>query len=818
MKKITTFTLINRKSLLFFFYSVFFSFKSLAFLCGAPTVNGTGTITPSAAWQNVICTSGAVRYIEFTATVGNTYSFTTVTAVGGICTIDEQLSMQNTDGSTADGIYATSYVNSVTAVSREYFDWSPSSNGTYRIVISRYNTTDCQNLTANVTLSYIAFASTTNFSFWIGATNKDWGTISNWRRRISSGYPTNALPTASCDAIIPSGSSNQPTVGASTWAITRNLTVNSGAILKDSSIYANTVCLEIYGNFTNNGTYSRVGDNFTYLHGVGKTLGGIGVFNGGAIKILVGSSYTLSSNLTLDEIWLETSATTILNLSSYYLTVRNYFTQGGTINFNSGTLELNCDPGSTDPTLWNCGTGLFYLNVNLGSDVYWTQGFTFYDFKVNCPGFSFFPSYNLTILRNLTISASSYLDIETYTLYVGGDFTNNGTFSTSSGTVNLNGTNAQTIGGSNSSTFYNLVLNNTTGITLGKNTIVKNGGTLTLTAGYHNLTSCTLQVGTSSSTTITYNSGGLYSSTDNGSLKRYIPIGAVASSGGRNYGLFPFKKSVTEINFFELNSTSNVTTAGFITATPKFSNTILDVTDYSDGNGIVKKIKSGKVINVTISSIAGGAFNLKLSSGTFSSGVLTDYTLVTYSGSGIIASYTGSFVASTGNAALPVVKRSGVATADLANGWVVGTYNYGITPLPIEIISFTGDKIGENNVLKWSTLVEVNNDFFTIEKTNDGFTFEIVGILNGAGNSNESLDYILTDFNVSRVINYYRLRQTDFDGQSTLSDLISIDNNITENSKKIILKTNILGQVVNDEFKGLILIVYEDGTSIKTIQ
>ena len=64
MKKITTFTLLNRKSLLFFFYSVFFSFKSLAFLCGAPTVNGTGTITPSAAWQTVICSSGAVRYIE----------------------------------------------------------------------------------------------------------------------------------------------------------------------------------------------------------------------------------------------------------------------------------------------------------------------------------------------------------------------------------------------------------------------------------------------------------------------------------------------------------------------------------------------------------------------------------------------------------------------------------------------------------------------------------------------------------------------------------------------------------------------------------
>ena len=141
-----------------------------------------------------------------------------------------------------------------------------------------------------------------------------------------------------------------------------------------------------------------------------------------------------------------------------------------------------------------------------------------------------------------------------------------------------------------------------------------------------------------------------------------------------------------------------------------------------------------------------------------------------------------------------------------------------VTVLPIDLLYFAGNKEGRDNVLFWGTASEFNNDFFTIEKTKDGENFESIGNINGAGTSLESNNYNLYDYSVERVINYYRLKQTDFDGKSTTTDLISIDNTEDSNSKIIAYKTNILGQEVTEMYRGLVVIVYTDGTSIKVIQ
>lgn len=147
----------------------------------------------------------------------------------------------------------------------------------------------------------------------------------------------------------------------------------------------------------------------------------------------------------------------------------------------------------------------------------------------------------------------------------------------------------------------------------------------------------------------------------------------------------------------------------------------------------------------------------------------------------------------------------------------MGAFEGGVS-LPIELISFLGVKDGRNNNLSWNTASELNNDYFTIEKTIDGEQFEIVGIENGAGTVMQFSSYTLTDFNVRPIINYYRLKQTDFDGKSAVSDLISIDNTHVDSSKEIVMKTNILGQEINDNYRGMVVIVYSDGTSIKVLQ
>ena len=97
------------------------------------------------------------------------------------------------------------------------------------------------------------------------------------------------------------------------------------------------------------------------------------------------------------------------------------------------------------------------------------------------------------------------------------------------------------------------------------------------------------------------------------------------------------------------------------------------------------------------------------------------------------------------------------------------------SPLPIQLLSFNAVKNNQQVDCKWATAIEVNNDYFTIERSEDAFNFNPIGIINGAGNSNLILNYSFTDFNPLGGINYYRLRQTDFDGQYTLSEIKAVN-------------------------------------------
>ena len=108
--------------------------------------------------------------------------------------------------------------------------------------------------------------------------------------------------------------------------------------------------------------------------------------------------------------------------------------------------------------------------------------------------------------------------------------------------------------------------------------------------------------------------------------------------------------------------------------------------------------------------------------------------------------------------------------------------NDGCTPtaiLPITLSYFKGNTIGNaQNLLKWATTTEINNDYFTIERSNNATNFNPIGEVNGNGNSNSLINYQLIDDNPLNGINYYRLKQTDFDGKYTYSEIIVLNNSI----------------------------------------
>lgn len=92
--------------------------------------------------------------------------------------------------------------------------------------------------------------------------------------------------------------------------------------------------------------------------------------------------------------------------------------------------------------------------------------------------------------------------------------------------------------------------------------------------------------------------------------------------------------------------------------------------------------------------------------------------------------------------------------------------------LPIELISFSANRKADLINFNWATATETNNDFFTIEGSVDGKDFKSLSVIKGAGNSNGIVSYNQT-INDSKIT-YARLKQTDFDGKYSYSDLIHI--------------------------------------------
>jgi len=101
-------------------------------------------------------------------------------------------------------------------------------------------------------------------------------------------------------------------------------------------------------------------------------------------------------------------------------------------------------------------------------------------------------------------------------------------------------------------------------------------------------------------------------------------------------------------------------------------------------------------------------------------------------------------------------------------------------PLPVEFISFNAEYVNEKVLLTWTTASELNNDYFEVQRSTDGVSFEKIGKVKGVGNSNTLVDYEFADRKPLSGLAYYRLRQVDFDGQFDFSNIVSVIVPVTE--------------------------------------
>ncbi|MCB9081030.1 MAG: T9SS type A sorting domain-containing protein [Lewinellaceae bacterium] len=99
-----------------------------------------------------------------------------------------------------------------------------------------------------------------------------------------------------------------------------------------------------------------------------------------------------------------------------------------------------------------------------------------------------------------------------------------------------------------------------------------------------------------------------------------------------------------------------------------------------------------------------------------------------------------------------------------------------IAALPVTLTSFTGRSLGDGQVqLQWATASEVNNAYFSVEHSPTGQSFSPIGQADGAGTTNQPQTYSFLHTGVGAGIQYYRLRQVDFDGTTAYSPVISVN-------------------------------------------
>nr|HMT30838.1 T9SS type A sorting domain-containing protein [Bacteroidia bacterium] len=154
-----------------------------------------------------------------------------------------------------------------------------------------------------------------------------------------------------------------------------------------------------------------------------------------------------------------------------------------------------------------------------------------------------------------------------------------------------------------------------------------------------------------------------------------------------------------------------------------------------------------------------------------------------------------------GGAASPVL------SSVTKSAWIsFNTENFNLAPqsipLPVELVSFTGDCNDNAVQVEWITSSEINNDYFTLEKSKDGIAYEEIAKIDGAGTTSAITKYMFED--KSNSINqtfFYRLKQFDFNGEVTESKPITIN---CDSKSTASASINVYPNPVNSELNILI--------------
>ena len=334
-------------------------------------------------------------------------------------------------------------------------------------------------------------------------------------------------------------------------------------------------------------------------------------------------------------------------------------------------------------------------------------------------------------------------------------FTNVGT-----GTLEFNGTSAQTYSPGGTLTLYNVKMNQSpaSSVTLSGGNLNLSGN-LTLTSG--RILTGTNEVSVTNTASACVPTGNANSYVD-GSLRRSVtsfasydfPVGQSSSGEGWQRANIAFSGATTATNLLaKFQSYASLPSApGFIECGNNYN-----LPPLNNGYWTITATPTG----------ATGSYNTTLynTAGTYSnsSGAVA-WTVIKNDGSGWALN--GTCATSTIN---QVVRTGMSGFSDFGTGQAT-------LFLPIQLSSFTGIVTPGGNSLSWETESELNNDFFTLERSPDISQFMSIEVIKGAGTSSSHHSYHSLDRHPYEGMNFYRLKQTDFNGKFTYSHIVALEN------------------------------------------
>ena len=337
-------------------------------------------------------------------------------------------------------------------------------------------------------------------------------------------------------------------------------------------------------------------------------------------------------------------------------------------------------------------------------------------------------------------------------------FYNKGTFNAELGTVIMGSTEPQSIGGSALTTFYNLTIDNPGGVTLES---AENVSTLlTMTSGILNSTSAKI---------ITITNLG---DATMGSSSSYVngPMVQTVMSNSPTTKNFPIGKGTSYRPAVLTATHSNMSS---VTYTGEMMNASATALNYAKPSTI-NSVSFTRYWNFTRQNVAN----------------LTAATLTLYYDMDDTVTNKNRVAVVHDDGSARWVDYGGTGTADSAGSITsnnitsfhsIFAFGFPPSPLPVELVSFSAKKSEHSVKCDWETASEINNDFFTVERSPDGIYFQPLGQVKGAGNSTVNKSYNFEDKNPQTGDSYYRLKQTDFDGKFQYSEIVHVHFSAPEN-------------------------------------